>query len=122
MQLVGLLFAVVPIALAILGVLCFLAGGLLSTAPRLRRVGFAIMLTPSMSLIGAAAGCFGLTSIAAATELGDSFFFVGWFGGLMLGAAVGLLLGCVATALVWRRFCPSQNSHEKSGDLASRCI
>ena len=116
MQLIGLLFVVVPIALAILGILCFLAGGLLSTAPRLRRIGFAIMLAPSMSLIGAAAGCFGLASIAAATKFGDSYFFVGWFGGLMLGAAVGLLLGCVATALVWRRSCSAQNSDGKSSD------
>jgi len=90
MQLIGLLLVILPIVLAILGVAGFLTGGLLSTAPRMRKIGFAIMLAPSMSLIGAA-GCFGRAAIAVATEFGDSYFFIGWFGGLMLGAVLGRL-------------------------------
>jgi len=114
MQLVGLFFVVVPIALAVLGILCFLVGGLLSTSPRLRKIGFIVMLAPSMSLLNAAAGCIGFAFIAA--ELGDVYFFFGWVGGLMLGASVGLLLGCVASMLVCRRCCPAHEIDAKPDD------
>jgi len=106
--LIGLFFMIVPIALAALGFLFLLGGGLLSISTRLRKIGLIVMLVPSLSLIGAAAGCFCLMNLVAHSEAADPNMLIAWIGGLLAGAALGFVSGCAAAILACRRYCPAQ--------------
>jgi Na+-transporting NADH:ubiquinone oxidoreductase subunit NqrE len=94
MEPTGIIAITVSVVLGILAVLCAIAGGVLWCIERTRSLAPFVTFIPTLAMLGAGGGSWGLACLAAMSEPGIYYLPLwAWLIGLPAGGVLGGLLG-----------------------------